>query len=247
MNALISNRRFAMSFWLAMFVLVTGYPGETSLAQSEAESESSASDDRFENLFDGTDLDHFRGYKTEQIGEGWKIADGTLYFDGSGGGDIVTRKEYSDFELTFDWKVAQGSNSGVMYRVSLGDAAPYVSGPEYQILDNEHHGDGRNSQTSAASLYAMFPASGGKLNPVGEWNSAKIVVNGDRVEHWLNGEQVVSVEIGSQTWQKQLEASKFRDWEKFASNRSGHIAFQDHGDEVWFRDIKVRSISADDD
>jgi len=242
MNALISNRRFAMSFWLAMFVLVTGYPGETSLAQSEAESESSASDDRFENLFDGTDLDHFRGYKTEQIGEGWKIADGTLYFDGSGGGDIVTRKEYSDFELTFDWKVAQGSNSGVMYRVSLGDAAPYVSGPEYQILDNEHHGDGRNSQTSAASLYAMFPASGGKLNPVGEWNSSKIVFTPEKVEHWLNGKKLLEFVPWDEAWQAKKNSGKWDNAPDYAKYKSGYIALQDHASPIWFRNIKIKKL-----
>lgn len=194
-------------------------------------------------LFDGTNLDHWRGYANEKVGAGWKIDDGTLMFDGeSGGGDIVTRESYANFELTFDWKVAKAANSGIMYRVSLGDPAPYFSGPEYQVLDDGAHGDGKNKLTSAGSLYAMYAPEGKELNDVGEWNSAKIVLNGNQVEHWLNGTKVVDVEIHSDDWNEKLAASKFRDWEKFGKNESGHIAFQDHGDQVWYRNIRIKNL-----
>ena len=192
-------------------------------------------------LFDGKSLEHFRGYKSEQIGKGWKIDNGELMFDGSGGGDIITRAKYSDFELTFDWKVSEGANSGVMYRVTLGDSAPYMSGPEYQILDDAKHGDGKNTLTSAGSLYGLYVAEGKVLKPAGEWNSAKIVQQGNKIEHWLNGKKVVHAEIDSDDWKQRVNKSKFKNWKKFGVSQTGHIAFQDHGNQVWFRNIKVKS------
>lgn len=198
---------------------------------------------KYEVLFDGENLNQWRGYGGDEIGAGWKIVDDTLMFDGeSGGGDIVTKSAYGNFELVFDWKVAEGANSGVMYRVSLGDPAPYFSGPEYQILDDDRHADGRKELTSAGSLYAMYVPENKKLNAVGEWNSAKIILKGNHVEHWLNGEKVVDAELHSKDWNERLAASKFKDWEKFGKNEKGHIAFQDHGDQVWYRNILIREL-----
>lgn len=197
-------------------------------------------------LFDGSSLDAFRGYQKEEVGAGWKIEDGVLAFDGSGGGDLTTVDEFGDFELRFDWKVAEGANSGVMYRVSLGDAAPYLSGPEYQILDDERHADGKAAETSAASLYALYAPQDKVLHPVGEWNEARIVVAGNHVQHWLNGVCVVSAQLHSDDWNQRVAASKFARWQKFGRNPSGHICFQDHGDWVWFRNIRIRRIESVD-
>ncbi len=193
-------------------------------------------------LFDGSSLDAWRGYAQEKIGDGWKIADGGLQFDGSGGGDIITKQSFTDFELTFDWKVTSGANSGVMYRVTLGDSAPYLSGPEYQILDDDNHPDGKNEKTAAASLYGLYAPQDKTLQPVGQWNTAKIVQVGDHIEHWLNGKKVVEAEIGSPDWNKRVAESKFKDWAKFAASRTGHICLQDHGHEVWFRDIRIKRL-----
>lgn len=193
-------------------------------------------------LFDGSSLENFRGYHGEKIGAGWKIDDGCLHFDGSGGGDIMTKQTYENFELMFDWKVAAGANSGVIYRVTTGDEASYFSGPEYQILDDSQHHDGKNTLTSAASLYGMYTPTDKSLNPAGQWNSAKIVVRGNHIEHWLNGAKVVSAEIGSDDWNQRLSNSKFKNWKKFAASNQGHICFQDHGDKVWYRDIKIRFL-----
>ena len=193
-----------------------------------------------EVVFGGKSMDNFRGYKKEAIGGGWKVEDGTLHFDGSGGGDIITKKQYGSFELTFDWKVSEGGNSGVMYRVTLGDKHPFFSGVEYQILDNDKHRDGKKRETSAAAMYALYPPGDAKPKAVGQWNSSKVVSNGDKVEHWLNGEKVVAVEIGSEQWKEKIAASKFAKWKKFGKSKRGHIAFQDHGDKVWYRDIKIK-------
>lgn len=196
-------------------------------------------------LFDGTSLDHFRGYQQEAIGAGWKIEDGVLYFDGSGGGDLCTREEFGDFDLSFDWKVSEGANSGVMFRVSLGDSAPYLSGPEFQVLDDSRHADGRNELTSAGSLYALVAPRDKELKPVGEWNSARIVLKGSRVQHWLNEKLVVDIDMSGEEYGKLVAASKFRDWEKFGRNPRGHICFQDHGNPVWFRGIRIRDLAGE--
>ncbi len=200
-----------------------------------------AQDVGFQVLFDGSSLDQWRGYHQEAIGAGWKVADGALMFDGSQGGDIITRDEFGDFELRFEWKVAKAANSGVMYKVGLGDEASYYTGPEYQILDNDGHANGKNPKTSAASLYGLYPAEDGKTREVGQWNTAKIIVNGNHVEHWLNGSKVVDVEIGSDDWNERVAGSKFKDWDRFGKLSRGHICLQDHGDQVWFRNIRIKT------
>ncbi|MEZ6095187.1 MAG: DUF1080 domain-containing protein [Pirellulaceae bacterium] len=228
--------RKLMLFSLTALVAFTGI---NAIAQETADA---ATDDVIV-LFDGSSLDHWRGYKQEEIGQGWKIEGDVLKFDGSGGGDIVTKDEFADFELTFDWKVEEGANSGIMYRVSLGDGAPYLSGPEYQILDDDVHADGKNPLTSAASIYALYAPEGKELKAVGEWNSSKIVLNGSHVEHWLNGKLVAKSEINGDDWNERKEKSKFKTWEKFGANKKGHIAFQDHGNVVYFRDIKIKVLN----
>jgi hypothetical protein len=193
-------------------------------------------------LFDGSNLDQWRGYRQEAIGSGWKVDDGILKFDGSGGGDIITRDTFTNFEFTFDWAVTEGANSGIMYRVTLGDNAPYLSGPEYQILDDARHADGKSPLTSAAALYGLYPRGNTRTKPVGEWNSGKIVIQGNKVQHWLNGELAVETEIGSADWTEKVANSKFADWKKFGVNATGHLCLQDHGNEVWFRNLKVKRL-----
>ncbi len=216
----------------AMGLLMVVIAGNVAIAQEQG----------FEVLFDGTSLEKWRGYQQEEIGTGWSIVGEALKFNGRGGGDIITRDQFGDFELRFDWKVAEGANSGVMYKVGLGDAAPYLSGPEYQILDNAKHANGLNPKTSAAALYGLYAVTDPVLRDVGQWNTAKIIVRGKRVEHWLNGEKVVEAEIGSDDWNHRVANSKFKDWDRFAALPRGHICLQDHGDEVWFRNIRIKAL-----
>lgn len=203
----------------------------------------SSADDGFKPLFDGKTTDGWRGYFQEKVGKGWKVVDGALMFDGTGGGDIATVAEYGNFILKFEWKVEEGSNSGLMYRVSLGDRAPYFSGPEYQILDDAKHRDGKNPKTSAGSLYALYAPEGKKLEKVGEWNTGKIVLEGSKVEHWVNGKKVVACDLAGEDWTKRVSESKFAKWEKFGKNSSGHIVLQDHGDKVWFRNLEIKVLN----
>ena len=218
-------------FLIGCLVLLAGTP-TYSWAQEE---------EGFRVLFDGSSLEHWRGYQSEEIGKGWKIDGDALQFDGSGGGDIVTKEAFESFELRFEWKVAKAANSGVMYRVTLGDAAPYFSGPEFQILDDAAHADGAGQNTSASALYGLYAPEHKTLRPVGEWNTARIVIHGNHVEHWLNGAQVVTAEFGSEDWNQRVQNSKFKSWEQFGIHAKGHICLQDHGDEVWYRHIRIKT------
>lgn len=199
----------------------------------------------WETLFNGKSTAKFRGYKKAEFPtKGWSVENESLrVHGGGGGGDLVTRDTYADFELRFEFKVSPGANSGVMYRVSESGAAPYETGPEYQVTDDLKHPDGKNPKTSAAALYALIPCNAEKsLKPVGKWNQARIVVKGNHVEHWLNKAKVVEYELNSPELTKLIAESKFKSWSGFAKQSSGHICFQDHGDDVWYRKIKIRKL-----
>jgi 3-keto-disaccharide hydrolase len=196
-------------------------------------------------LFDGKSTDGWRAFRDKGIPDVWKVVDGALVCSPNNGkhaGDIVTDAKYGNFELAFEWKVSVGANSGVMYRVSESEDKPWKTGPEYQVLDNAKHSDGRKPKTSAASCYALYAPTADRTKPVGEWNHARIVVDGHRVEHWLNGQKVVEFELGSPDWEKHVAASKFRVFPKFGKEDSGHIDLQFHGDEACFRSIRIRPM-----
>jgi hypothetical protein len=195
-------------------------------------------------LFDGTGVEAFRGFRQKGFPEkGWKVEEGALRkIAGAGGGDLVTREQYRDFELEFEWKVAEGANSGIMYRSTEDLGAPWQTGIEYQILDDAKHPDGRDPRTSAAAFYALIACEGKELAAVGEWNRARIVAHGSRIEHWLNGVQVCSADLASEAWAKLVAASKFKGYERFGKAHHGHIVLQDHGDDVWYRAIRIRRL-----
>jgi hypothetical protein len=203
--------------------------------------------DGWKLLFDGKTTDGWHAFRGKELPDKWKVIDGALVVsakNGKKGGDIVTDDEFGDFELAFEWKVTEGANSGVMYRVSEDESAPYLTGPEYQILDNKRHPDGKSKLTSAASCYALYAPSEDVTKPVGEWNQSRIVINGNRVEHWLNGKKVVEYELGSDDWKKRVADSKFKPLTKFGAMKKGKIDLQDHGDEVAYRSIKIRPLKA---
>lgn len=181
------------------------------------------------------------GYGSDTWPAGWEVDGSTLHRAG-GGGDIMTEKEYGDFDLRFGWKVSEGGNSGVMYRVSQEQAPAYFTGPEYQVLDNAQHPDGKNPVTSAGSLYGLYAPSEDVAKPAGQWNRGRIVLRGDRVQHFLNGKKVVDAQIGGEEWNKLVGASKFAAWPKFGKNARGHIVLQDHGDKVWYRNIRIKEL-----
>ena len=193
-------------------------------------------------LFDGRTTDGWRGYNRTDMPAGWQVVNGTLARV-SEGGDIVTRDQYADFELALEWRVEPGGNSGIFYRgVELPDQPIYVSAPEMQVLDDARHRDGQSPLTSAGAVYGLYPAPRGIVRPAGEWNAARVVVNGSRVEHWLNGTQVAVYELGSEDWAKRVAAAKFAEWPAYGKAARGHIGLQDHGDPVAYRSIKLRVL-----
>ncbi len=192
-------------------------------------------------LFDGKTTAGWRGYKQQGMPEGWQVVDGALTRVGQAG-DIVTVEQFQDFELTLEWMVEPGGNSGIFFRASEDTDWIYQNAPEMQVLDDAAHQDGLQRETAAGSNYALHPAPEGVVKPAGEWNSVRIVVRGNHVEQWMNGVKVVEYELGSADWEQRVANSKFSAWPRYGRNPRGHIGLQDHGDRVAFRNIKIREL-----
>jgi hypothetical protein len=192
---------------------------------------------------EGSSLARWRGYKRDTLPAGWSAEGGVLAFTpGAGGNDIVSRDQYGDFELALEWRVSEGGNSGIFYRATEEGKSVWETATEMQVLDNTRHVDGKNPLTSAGANYALYAPSADATRPVGEWNEARIVARGPRVEHWLNGQKVVEYEQGSADWQARVRQSKFKDLPLYGKSMRGHIVLQDHGDRVWFRNVRVREL-----
>lgn len=204
-------------------------------------------------LFDGKTTDGWRGaYKNKFPDHGWEIKDGILSVlssegkESTNGGDIVTNEEFSDFELTFEFKITEGANSGVKYYVTEKENNQGSAiGLEYQILDDVRHPDaklGRDGDRTLSSLYDLIPAKNKRPNAIGEWNMGRIVSKGNHVEHWLNGFKVLEYERGSKDFRDLVAISKYKVWENFGEAPKGRILLQDHGNNVSFRSIKIRNL-----
>jgi hypothetical protein len=192
-------------------------------------------------LFDGRSLDAWRGYRRDTLPEsGWEIKDGTVRtIPKVQGADLITRKKFRDFEFTWEWRVAPGGNNGVKYFVT--EERPKSPGHEYQMIDDTGYPGKLTPQQWTAAFYDVLPAAADKpMRPAGEWNSSRIVVHGTRVEHWLNGRNVLTYELGSQTVKAGLATSKFKDQPGFGEKIAGHIMLTYHQDECWYRNLKLR-------
>jgi 3-keto-disaccharide hydrolase len=175
---------------------------------------------------------------------GWVVDNGCIrHVAGSGGGDIITRQQFADFELELDWKVAPGGNSGILYRIAEVGEESWHTGPEMQILDNQRHSDGKNPLTSAGALYGLIAPTKNVTKPAGESNHVRLVVIGNHVEHWLNGEKILEYEFNSPDLKSRIAKSKFKNFAGFAKQKIGHIALQDHSDDVTFCNIAIREVS----
>jgi len=193
-------------------------------------------------LFDGKSLDHWRGYKSDKVPDGWKIVDGTLAKTAQVT-DLISKDEFGDFELVLDWKIAPAGNSGLFYRGTEDEDHIYWTAPEYQLLDDEKAEDNKSRLTSAGALYDLYPSPPGHVKPAGQWNNTRIVANGAHIEHWLNGFKLVEYELWSPDWEAKVKASKFGTHPKFGRAKAGHIGIQ--GDEIGalaVRNIRIREL-----
>ena len=203
---------------------------------------SASADTSWRALVDGRSTDAWRGYKTQTFPSSWHLADGALTKTGSAE-DLITRDEFGDFELAWDWKIAPNGNAGVFYRATEEYPKVYWSGPEYQLLDDAGHPDGKSRLTSAGADYALYPSPAGVVKAANEWNSSRIIARGAHVEHWLNGQKVVEYELWSPDWEAKLKASKFNEWANYGRAKRGHIAIQgDHDGTLWIRNMRIREL-----
>ena len=196
-------------------------------------------------LFDGRTTNGWRGYKRQDVPDNWSVADGVLQVAAGKSGDIITRDQYHNFDLMLDWKIAPGGNSGVMYRSLETEDYIWRTALEMQILDDARHSDGKDPLTSAGSMFAVYPAPRGIVKPAGEWNTARLLVQGNHVEHWLNGTKLLEYELGSEDFKARVAASKFKTMPNFGKAATGYIGLQAHGgpnDHVEFRNIKIRVL-----
>ena len=203
-------------------------------------------------LFNGKDLQGWKAYNADEITQ-WKVEDEALSFSASegersGSENLITEEKFTNFELSLDWKISEGGNSGIMWGVQEGEKfnEPYLTGPEIQVLDNQKHPDAKNGpKRQAGALYDLVPPSNDVTKPVGEWNQTII-----RIDHeanqgtvTLNGTVITQFPLHGEEWENLVSDSKFQDWDDFGKYKTGHIALQDHNDKVWFKNISIKKLN----
>ncbi len=201
--------------------------------------------DGWKLLFDGKTMDGWRVFKGKE-NDTWEVVDGTLHCKpvtetSSKRSDLITTEMYQNFELSFDWKITKEGNSGVIYRATEEYDVPYGSGPEYQLLDEANYPKEVPVHFTGAD-YDLYAPEGKKQNTIGEWNNTKIIVNGNKVEHWLNGSKVVEYEFGSDDWKARVAASKWKEFPGYGLAPTGYIDLQDHGHESSFRNVMIKVL-----
>jgi len=191
-------------------------------------------------LFDGESLDGWRGYKKDEPPSGARVEDGMIKLQG--GGDLMTEGKYDYYELSLEWDLPNGGNSGIIYRVAETGGPPYVTGPEIQVLSSMKPGH----KNSCGSCYDLYGPTKDVLKPNGQWNHMRLIVKpGEHVEHWMNGEKICEYTIGSDDWNQRVQNSKWKNKQMFGKIKNGHICLQDHGAEIWWRNLKIREIKAE--
>jgi len=236
-------KRFACTVMAAMLL--------SSILFAQSASENKLSDNEKQEgwklVFDGKDLSGWHTYGKKIVSSAWKADDGTIHFDASkknDGGDIVTNKEYQNFDLKLEWKISKNGNSGIMFDVKEDPQykETWNTGPEMQVLDNDGHADGKIKKHRAGDLYDLIQSSSEPVKAVGEWNLAEIKNDKGKLDLYLNGVHIVSTTLWDDNWIKLVKGSKFSAMPGFSKYKSGRIALQDHGCDVWFRNVKIREL-----
>ncbi|MBX2965691.1 MAG: DUF1080 domain-containing protein [Cyclobacteriaceae bacterium] len=231
----MKNCLFPVNFFVIIALL--------SACQAQKKEELTSVEDPI-SLFDGQSLTGWRIFRNLP-NNSWEVADGTLHCkpfsdtEENFRSDLITETQYRNFEFSFEFKLAAQSNSGVMFRVSEDYEQTYATGPEYQLIDDEGYPGTLAEENKTAGNYAMHIPENKTLRPVGEWNEGKIIVNENNVEHWLNGVRVVAYQLNSPNWIERRDAGKWKDFPAYGLIEKGHIVLQDHGNEVWFRNLKI--------
>lgn len=200
------------------------------------------------SLFDGKTLNGWKIYNKPTMSDKWKVEDGAIVMTEKGGGNLTTVGQYGDFELEIEWKISEAGNSGIIFHVQEDPkyGQPYSTGPEIQVLDDAKHPDsfkGASGNHKAGSLYDLLPPTDlTAVKPAGQWNKAKLIIKNGKGESWLNGKKVVSFPTKGPEWDKLVAGSKFKDWDGFGKFDKGHISLQDHGDKVWYRNIRIKEL-----
>ena len=192
----------------------------------------------WELLFDGKSMDHWRNYRKDDLGNGWKVEDGEIRWSRRGAGDIITKRCYMGFEFKVDYKISKGGNSGLMYHVTEDGGSSYYTGPEIQIQDNK---DGTDPQ-KAGWLYQLYKADVDATKPAGEWNTLHILITPEKCEQYMNGTKYCEYVKGGDDWNERVANSKFSSMPLFGKANNGHICLQDDGNQVAFRNIKIRRV-----
>lgn len=205
-----------------------------------------AQNKEWKSLFDGQSLSGWRTYQAKPA-DSWFVKDGILSNKGNKDpntkhADLITEKQYENYELSIDWKIAPQANSGILYMVTEEFPSSYRSGPEYQLIDDKGYPGKLEDWQITGANYAMDPPLLDATKPAGEWNTTVIIINKGHVEHWLNGKKVVSYDLWTDAWKQRKAAGKWKDDKGYAASKKGHIALQDHGGEVWFKNIKIREL-----
>lgn len=243
---------FRILLFAAFFPLAFAFKNESSssanlMQNSLTETEKAGS---WKLLFDGKTTNGWHGFNMKNVPKKWQVQDGLLYLNPKSpgaeekNGDIVTDAEYANYELQLEWKISACGNSGVVYNVVESPKYTYgwETGPEMQILDNTCHPDAKIEKHKAGDLYDLVASSKITVKPAGEWNKACLINRNGKVEQWLNGTKVVETDMTGEQWKKLIAGSKFKDMPDFGKKTSGRLLLQDHGNEVWFRNIKIREL-----
>ncbi len=235
---------------LLVFLIASCKSGKTNSSKMEATPPAMSTpvaEDGWQILFDGKTTNGWHSYGKSGVGGAWKVSDGALYLDNTNkdGGDIVTDADYENFDLKLEWRISKNGNSGVIINIHEDPVKykeTYRTGPEIQVLDNDGHPDGKIIKHRAGDLYDLIKSSSEPVQPVGQWNNVEIVSNNSKLQIFVNGVNVVTTTMWDDNWKQLIAASKFKDMPDFGTFKSGKIALQDHGNAVWFRNIKIKKL-----
>lgn len=232
---------------LTLAACMAGCIAMAAIAQNDNQLTAKEKKQGWKLLFDGSTMNGWRMFKNKPSNS-WKAEDGTLHCQGSETdksdkrGDLITTAQYADFELELDWKLAPQGNSGILYHVTEEYPTSYLSGPEYQLIDDEHFPEKLEDWQKTGANYAMNPPASIPTKPIGSWNHTRIVVHKGHVEHWLNGVKVVEYQFWTDEWKKHKAEGKWKDAPGYGMAKTGYIALQDHGSEIWLKNIKIKTL-----